>query len=436
MQTGAAPREAMLKRGTGVTKSMTWDVIVVGAGMAGLTAARTLAEAGSAVLVLEARARTGGRILTRNEGTEVIELGAEFLHGRAPELWALIDEAQLKTYERTGEFLRREAAGPLQPQTEEGDAVLERLEDFPGPDCSFAEYIARQPLSEHARQQETAYVEGFNAADAREASVLALGRQQLAEDAIEGDRSWRLQAGYATLIEFQRSQLEHAGGVLKLSTPVAEIAWQRGTVQIHSEAGEIFTAARVVITLPLGVLQARAVRFTPLPHAQLAAAGRMRMGHAMRATLLFRRRLWPEGLSFLIAREALPGVWWTAHPTASLTLTGWVGGPRTAQLRGLDGAALKAQLIAALAIALDLDPALLEQELVSVHTCDWSADLYSRGAYSWVPVGGLEASAEMCVPVEDTLFFAGEHTDTTGHWGTVHAAMRSGLRAAAQVFAC
>jgi monoamine oxidase len=78
------------------------DVVVVGAGMAGLTAARTLAEAGLKVLVVEAQDRIGGRIWTRHVGDEAIELGAEFIHGRPPELWALIDEAGLETYERGG----------------------------------------------------------------------------------------------------------------------------------------------------------------------------------------------------------------------------------------------------------------------------------------------------------------------------------------------
>src|SRR5271169_5576850 len=82
--------------------SSSHDVVVVGAGMAGLTAARTLAEAGLKVLVVEAQDRIGGRIWTRHVGDEAIELGAEFIHGRPPELWALIDEAGLETYERGG----------------------------------------------------------------------------------------------------------------------------------------------------------------------------------------------------------------------------------------------------------------------------------------------------------------------------------------------
>src|ERR1700730_19155735 len=85
-----------------MTKNTTVDVVVIGAGMAGLTAARALAEAGLKVLVVEAQDRIGGRIWTRHVGEEAIELGAEFIHGRPPELWALIDEAGLETYERGG----------------------------------------------------------------------------------------------------------------------------------------------------------------------------------------------------------------------------------------------------------------------------------------------------------------------------------------------
>ena len=72
-----------------------FDVVVVGAGMAGLTAARALGEGGLRVCVLEARDAVGGRLMTRRVGAEVVELGAEFVHGRPAELWALIDEMGL-----------------------------------------------------------------------------------------------------------------------------------------------------------------------------------------------------------------------------------------------------------------------------------------------------------------------------------------------------
>jgi monoamine oxidase len=75
----------------------------------------------------------------------------------------------------------------------------------------------------------------------------------------------------------------------------------------------------------------------------------------------------------------------------------------------------------------------LQKQLLSWHTHDWQADPYAMGAYSYAPAGALDASALMSEPVQDTLYFAGEHTDVSGHWGTVHAALRSGLRAAEQL---
>ena len=136
----------------------------------------------------------------------------------------------------------------------------------------------------------------------------------------------------------------------------------------------------------------------------------MRMGQVCRLTMLFRRPLWPDGMSFLLTPEQMPPVWWTAHPEDSLTLTGWSGGPRSAELLVLNPQALQAQAIESIAAALSLAADEVRAELTGFYTHDWTADLSSRGAYSWVPVGGLDASAALSEPVEATLYFAGEHT--------------------------
>jgi monoamine oxidase len=76
---------------------------------------------------------------------------------------------------------------------------------------------------------------------------------------------------------------------------------------------------------------------------------------------------------------------------------------------------------------------MIREALVATHRHEWSQDPFSLGAYSYVAVGALDAPGAMTRPEGGTLFFAGEHTDITGHWGTVHAALRSGLRAATQI---
>src|SRR6202041_3112723 len=169
-------------------KDRTHDVVVIGAGMAGLTAARALAEAGLKVLVVEAQDRIGGRILTRHIGEEAIELGAEFIHGRPPELWALIDEAGLETYERGGAQVCFDhgALGDCGSEMDDMFAPLEKLKDFDGADVSFAEYLDREQAPVEKRGRMIGFVEGFNAADHRDVSAASLGAQQKAEDATEG----------------------------------------------------------------------------------------------------------------------------------------------------------------------------------------------------------------------------------------------------------
>src|SRR5215469_16371967 len=151
------------------------DVLVIGAGMAGLTAARTLAESGLHVTILEARDRIGGRIFTERHGSETIELGAEFVHGRPPELWSIIEEAHLETYERHGAQFCFEDSQLAECGSSMGRAfhLLDDLENFSGPDLSFAQYLETLSASSEERQSVLGYVEGFNAADSREISVIS-----------------------------------------------------------------------------------------------------------------------------------------------------------------------------------------------------------------------------------------------------------------------
>jgi monoamine oxidase len=225
-----------------------------------------------------------------------------------------------------------------------------------------------------------------------------------------------------------------------MGAPVTEIRWQEGRVEVVTNSGA-FTAAKAVVTLPLAVLQRSDVAIFPRPDAILQAASLLRMGQARRFTLLFRERFWEklpprhalEQLSFLFAFSEMPPVWWTPHPERSNTITGWVGGPRSSMLAELNQHQLAHRACASLAQIFNVDERKIAGLLEGCYSHDWRLDRYALGAYSYVGVGGFEASRQMTHPVANTLFFAGEHTDVTGHWGTVHAAMRSGLRAAEQV---
>ena len=423
------------------------------------------------MLVVEARGRVGGRVFTVDAGPERVELGAEFVHGRPAELLALLKEAGLDTFELDGEQVCFEH-GQLKACGDESGRDfewLETLSDWTGEDCSFAEYLVQAKVPEESRPRLINYVEGFNAADHREISAASLGKQQKAEDEIEADRLFRVRGGYDQVPKYLARKFTEAGGQLSLSTQVESVEWSEGRVALKCAVqgrASTFDASKVVVTVPLSLLQRRSLAFDPEPEAIWKAAGEMRMGNVSRDVLLFTERVWasshptdgdlserklPGGnvsradlsggnadlanalrrMGFLFSFESLPPVWWTEFPEESRILTGWTGGPRSETWKSA-GERVTA-IHHALSKIFGMAGRDLEAVLEGHFSHDWRSDPFSYGAYSYVAAGGMDASERMGVPVKDTLYFAGEHTDTSGHWGTVHGAMRSGLRVAEQI---
>lgn len=425
------------------------EVLIIGAGVAGLAAARALAEGGCRVLVLEARGRVGGRILTvQDEHARVpVELGAEFVHGCPAELLRLLGEAGLKLTERKGEPVCQMDGKLAACSDQDAWNVLGQVAG--DPDVPFAEWLAKQEMPREQAERVTAFVEGFNAADAGRIGTAALKKQQAAEDEIEGWRAFAVDAGYGALPEFLRAKAEAAGAVIRLQAEVRSIRWRPGEVEVRAvvEVKEkVFSASACIVTLPLGVLQAGVVEITPLPERVEQAIGQMAMGAARRVVCVFDEPFWRErfprmGFLFLESEgmdAALPRVWWARDEAggaeADVLLTGWIGGPRAeAELEDEEGFVRRAVGSVALAFGMEEDE--LWRRLRGWHVHDWQRDAFSRGAYSYAPAGAVNASDVLAESVERTLYFAGEHTDTSGHWGTVHGALRSGLRAAREMLA-
>jgi protoporphyrinogen oxidase len=136
-----------------------------------------------------------------------------------------------------------------------------------------------------------AYVEGFNAADRRVIGIASLGKQQIAEGAIEGDRLFRIRGGYGQLPEFLAGKLKEAKGRLLLNTQVRSVQWQRGLATLTCTCegrNEEISASKMVTTVPLSMIQRRCIHFDPVPEEIVKAACDMRMGHVSRDVLMFR----------------------------------------------------------------------------------------------------------------------------------------------------
>jgi monoamine oxidase len=132
-----------------------------------------------------------------------------------------------------------------------------------------------------------------------------------------------------------------------------------------------------------------------------------------------------------ISEKPLP-VWWTA-PEAAPILTGWAGGPRAEQLAGMSDRELLRLAVESLAGGLGIGSEEVRQRVREHWWHDWTTDRFTRGAYSYVGVGGTGSHELLSRPVERTLFFAGEATCGEGLNATMEGALRSGRRAAAQL---
>jgi monoamine oxidase len=436
------------------------DVIIIGAGIAGLAAASELGRAGLSVSMLEARHRMGGRIFTKRDSPSgaAIELGAEFIHGRPPEIWEPLQKAGIEITEVQGQSWCSEN-GQLCPCNffSQIDSILREMDDS-APDESFLDFLnrfanpGRDRELENAKKHALAYITGFNAADPALVGVHWLVEGMRAEERIEGDRAFRSRNGYEDLLAIFRQQISKYGVAVHTGTVAERVKWKTGQAEIGADdpTGPVhFTAPTVLVTLPLAVLRSAigengVVQFTPaLPTSKLNSFNKLEVGKVIRIVLRFHQRFWDDiagddhqvlsDMSFLFSQDDCFPTWWTTMPRKLPIITGWAPFRAAERLSGRPHSEVVQRSLQTLGKLLRVESEKLESWLEAADFHDWQTDPFSRGAYSYGKVGSDGAQQSLAAPVENTLFFAGEATDTTGHNGTVHGAMASGYRAAKEI---
>jgi monoamine oxidase len=386
-----------------------------------------------------------------------IELGAEFVHGSAPEVNAIALDASLGVIDIAGHRWiggpgRLRLANDFWPRL---DRVLSRLDADRRPDRSFAEALARmRSVGTEDRRLGRQYVEGFNAADAKiisERSLAGGGRRGRRRNDESQWRIGRVLGGYDGVVRALASPVISR---IQLGCVVTRVRWRAGEVMIEAQSSggqrlPDFSARAVIITLPLGVLAAPAgsrghIELDPPLPSKERAMRLLAMGAAVRVALQLDEPFWAsrdfakrrvngqfEGMAFLSAQSAASfPAWWTPYPILAPLLVGWCGGPAAWALSGQSREAVNDAAIRSVATVFGMTQRTIARRVLSAFTHDWNNDPYSRGSYSYARVGGANAAVALARPVQRTVYFAGEHAYGRGRNGTVDGAIASGQRAA------
>lgn len=421
-------------------------VIVIGAGVAGLTAARALQDMGKTVTILEGRSRIGGRIVTQDVSGVQVDMGAAWIHGtqgnpvarytsdhgigrdRADIVNPLISGYDSQLGPLSGSEVGLEFVSAYSQFIGALGSLRQRL----GPNASITDgaqlHLDDLGLTGDARRLRDYTIQiGMNELlYAGPSSTTSLAWWWEDQEFEGGD--WFPQGGYTGLVD------SLAGGLdIRLNEVVSEVEHDAGGVRVTTQSG-IWDGTHVVVTIPLGVLQAGSVTFTPeLPPVKQAVIGALDMGNLERVVMRFDDAFWLDaGSATMLFSNAdvmgeFPLFFDLSRFVGSPTLSCFCGGQfaRDAQ-DNLDEATVQARVLEILSL-LSGGPIPQPNHVEHSH---WRGDPFSLGSYSYIPVGGSPFHQDLLAdPVDGRLLFAGEAT-FSGYSGTVHGAMLSGIREA------
>lgn len=427
------------------------DIIIVGAGIAGLMAARKLSAEGFKVSLVEARDRMGGRIYTvANESLKTtVEGGAEFIHGNLEVTLDLLKEAGIEKLEIGGEMwqVANGKWGHEDGFFANAGVVIQQLKSLTE-DISIAEFMGHffpGDKNESLKKSLTSYIEGYYSGQIEKISAKAFLEEFLSED----EQQFRPAGGYGKMINYLGESCAKAGVQIKLSTIVKEVRWRQGNVEIIDDKLNKLSASKALVTVPVGVWTADpaaegAIHYSPALPLKVEAAKQMGFGAVIKVLLEFDEIFWESDLikdrtkidpaQFHMALTDLPiPTWWTQLPEHRALLTGWLSGPKAEKMKAEKDEEIINSSLYSLSKIFGIDISFLKERLKWSKVFNWITDPFTLGSYSYSTLNTKKARKALLESLQDTLFFAGEALYEGPEMGTVEAALTSGLKAAEQI---
>jgi monoamine oxidase len=412
------------------------DVIIIGAGAAGLMAGRELQKKGINFVILEATDRAGGRALTK-DGYPHIELGPEFLHGQTPVTDSLLEEFRLPWYDMEFDF-HLYLHGKLSPLPDFWEEICEVMKDIdPGKkDVSFQDYLEQSDRhSPDVNKIARAFIQGFDAADLSEISSRALaGMKDQACDP-QRRKMRRPLSGYGKLMEMLSDFFQQR---FFFSHFVKEIEWKNGEVTVNGASGEgrvpfQVKGKKILLTASLGAL--KRIRLSPTPEPLRNFLEQTELGQVVKIVAElepeFFHQFPDKTFPFIVAPDHCFTAWWTTTPIHTHLVTAWSGGEKARKLEGKTMEERQQIFLTELAEISGQCPTKISAWLRKCHSHDWGQDPSFLGAYSYPRVVRGERQKIETV-FDETLYLAGEayHEEFSG---TVEGALLTGRDAAEKI---
>ena len=419
--------------------------IVIGAGIAGVTAAKQLLENNFDVTVIEARERPGGRILTSSIGNISVDMGAAWIHGDSHlnPLMELVEKYKLVTaptnWDETWFYSERERGTVIEDRdfnsieriTNKIILKIHELQINATADQSMESTIEdllqgiRAPsiIKNGVKWWLSSEIEAVSGANYKDLSL-----QYWDEDeAYEGDDLLLMQ-GYGTLIKKMTEGIN-----IDYNKKVDKIEYGKTEVIISGEWGRM-SGDIAVVTVPLGVLKNKSIDFVPtLPEEKIKSIERLEMGILNKIVIQFDKRFWPAkahrlGLISESTNERIE--FFPARPSSDNTvLVALTYGDFARSIERRSKEAISHLIWSQIK---KIFPRVSKSNIVDIFVTKWYSDEFTYGSYSYIPPNAsLDDCETLSNPVGNNLLFAGEATSRY-YLGTVHGAYLSGLRAASQ----